>query len=126
MHRFLQFGTSIIVDAAMLHILVKVFGFHPYVANFYAFVVAVLHNIILSRASGMKFDLPWIIGLSINMPAFIFVDTVMNPFWSRILFNPHQAFEAGYRFAKLCAIVVVLVWNFVVNRYWMPWSEKEL
>ena len=100
----------------MLHILVTVFGFHPYVANSYAFMVAVLHNIVLSRASSMKFDLIRIIGLGINMPVFIVVDTVMNPFWRRILSNPHQVFEAGYRFAKLCAIAVVLAWNFVVNR----------
>lgn len=117
--------TDLIVTIGM----VKLIGISPYAANVCGFLVAVVQNFILnrwltfpeSRRSRVdhqmaKFGLVSIVGLAINVPVFWLVDAVFRPYWVQAL--KQSGTDASYLFAKLCVIGVVLVWNFMANRFW--------
>ncbi|MDE3087960.1 MAG: GtrA family protein [Chloroflexota bacterium] len=125
--RFMKFaavGTiGAAVDFGVLNLLVLVFGVPKGYANLVSVACAIFSNFIWNRVwtfpesrdhplhiSFGKFALVNVFGLAINQ--FIFVTT------DALFFEPAFPHPLDYNLAKASAIVVVLFWNFFVNRRW--------
>ncbi len=123
--RFVKYGAvgalGTATDVAVMLTLVKYAGLAPVLANATGFVFAVGQNFVLNRrltfpesrelaASGQltRFFIVSVVGLAINLPVFLFVDSSLHPY-----LGPHS-----YKVAKLFAVGVVLIWNFLANRLW--------
>ncbi len=111
------------VDFGVLNLLVLGFGWPKEYANLVSVTCAVSSNFIWNRIwtypesrdhplhiSFGKFALVNLFGLMINQ--FIFVTT------DALVFNAMFPHPLDYNLAKASAIIVVLFWNFFVNRRW--------
>ncbi|MGB9593752.1 MAG: GtrA family protein [Anaerolineae bacterium] len=124
--RFIKFavvGTSgAVVDFGVLNLLHLVFGFSKFWANTCSFTLAVFNNFTWNRlwtfpesrerplkSQLAQFALVNLAGLAINQVVFLSLD--------RYVFEPWLG-PLGYNVAKAIAIIVVLFWNFGVNRVW--------
>lgn len=124
--RFIKFaivGTSgAVVDFGVLNLLHLVFGFSKFWANTCSFTLAVINNFTWNRlwtfpesrerplkSQLAQFALVNVAGLAINQIVFLSLD--------RYVFGPLLG-PLGYNVAKAIAIIVVLFWNFGVNRVW--------
>jgi putative flippase GtrA len=129
--KFLLVGTlGFIVDFGTLTFLVEVVGLEPVMANVFSFSAAVLSNFTWNRywtypesrskrkrVQLIQFAVVSTLGLMINSLILFLLEGPFNalftlPFFS---FLPE---DVGYLPAKMVATVVVLFWNFFVNRYW--------
>ena len=124
--RFLKFATvgtsGAVVDFGVLNLLHLVFGFSKFWANTVSFTLAVFNNFTWnrlwtfpeSRERPLKsqlgqFALVNVAGLAINQIVFLGLDQYLfTPWFGRL----------GYNLAKAVAIIVVLFWNFGINRVW--------
>lgn len=127
--KFLVVGTvGFIVDFGTLTFLVEVMGFIPVVANTISFSLAVLSNFTFNRywtypdsrskrrrIQLLQFGVVSIVGLAINNGLLLLLT---NPF--DLLLDAVRAPSAlsGYIPAKMVGTIVVLFWNFFINRYW--------
>ena len=125
--RFIKFALvgafGALVDFSVLNLLILGFGWDKAAANIVSFTAAVLSNFTwnrlwtypesrqrpVARQLG-QFALVNLIGLGINQLVFLNLD--------HHLFTPMFGTPLGYNLAKASAIIVVLFWNFVVNRLW--------
>jgi len=129
--RFLKFATvgaiGTVVDFAVLNLLILVFGFSKFWANTCSFSAAVVSNFIWNRLwtfpesrqeplvpQLIQFALVSIGGYVINQTIFLGLDALVFHVWGTL----------GYNIAKAVAILVVLFWNFAVNRIWTYRSIK--
>jgi putative flippase GtrA len=123
--RFVKFATvgaiGTVVDFTVLNVLILVFGLSKFWANTFSFSAAVLSNFIWNRLwtfpesrqeplvpQLIQFSLVSIGGYVINQTIFLGLDALVFHEWGTL----------GYNVAKAIAIVVVLFWNFGVNRIW--------
>ncbi len=130
--RFVKFvivGTiGFIVDFGTLTFLVEVVGFPPLLANTISFSLAVLSNFTWNRywtypesrskrkrIQLVQFAVVSVLGLLINN---LILYLLLEPFNTLLdsagMFPP----ETGYIPAKIVATIVVLFWNFFINRFW--------
>lgn len=126
--KFLIVGTiGFVVDFGTLTLLIEVFKFPTLVANTCSFSTAVISNFTFNRfwtypdsrnkkltAQLGQFALVNIIGLIINNTLLALLE---SPF-DLLLSSLSLLGGRGYIPAKAIATVVVLFWNFFVNRYW--------
>ena len=125
--RFFKFavvGTiGAVVDFGTLNLLVLYFGWPKEYANLVSVTCAVTSNFIWNRLwtypesrdhplhlSFGKFALVNLFGLLINQTIFVVTDAYV--------FGPMFPHPLDFNLAKVSAIVVVLFWNFFVNRRW--------
>ena len=125
--RFFKFATvgaiGALVDFSMLNLLVLGFEWPKWSANIVSVACAILSNFIWNRRWTFpesrerpfstqfgKFALTNFIGLGINQIVFLGADA--------LLFAKIVPYPLNYNLAKAMAIVVVLFWNFFVNRAW--------
>jgi putative flippase GtrA len=125
--RFVKFATvgtiGAVVDFSVLNLLVLGVGMDKEYANLISVLCAITSNFTWNRLWTFpesrerpvhtqfgKFALVNIIGLGINQIVFLTTDE----FIFQHLF-PHPI---DYNFAKATAIILVLFWNFFVNRHW--------
>lgn len=133
--RFLKFATvgaiGAITDITVLNILVQLFSVSSAPAKAVGFCAAVVQNFYLNqrwtfpesqerntRNQLFKFGVVSLVGLGINMLVFLAVDSFLKSYWQMMIEDPDLAFFVSYNFATLCAIGVVLFWNFTANRFW--------
>ncbi len=135
--RFVKFAivgaSGLVVDYAMLNLLVYGFGVQSAVAIAVAFVLAATNNFVWnilwvypeSRASFWRhfptFLIVNAVGLGINeLILFLFERPI------EALFNSHVI---GLNVTKAIAAVIVMIWNFVVNRFvtfrHVRWSRAD-
>jgi putative flippase GtrA len=124
--RFIKFAMvgagGALLDFAVLNLLILGFDWPKAAANAVAFCAAVLSNFTWNRrwtfpesrqrAYGRQlgqFALVNLVGLAINQVVFLSLD--------HYVFTPLIG-ELGYNLAKASAILVVLFWNFTINRLW--------
>lgn len=126
--KFLVVGTiGFVVDFGTLGVLKELVGLPTLVANTISFSAAVVSNFTLNRfwtypdSRGKKissqigqFAVVSVIGLIINNGILALLE---SPF-DAILADVTQTSLKGYIPAKVLATIVVLFWNFFVNRYW--------
>jgi putative flippase GtrA len=125
LERFLKFlvvGTiGFVVDFGTLNLLKLGLGFHLLVANTISFSLAVLSNFVWNRL--------WTYPDSRSKPIesqlfqFIVVNVAGWGINTLVLWMLAPVFqqmvgELGYNIAKAIATILVLFWNFFVNRYW--------
>lgn len=123
--RFAKFATvgaiGTVVDFSVLNLLVLVFGLSKFWANTWSFSAAVLSNFVWNRlwtfpesrqerlvSQLTQFTLVSIGGYVINQTIFLGLDTLVFHVWGTL----------GYNISKAIAVLVVLFWNFGVNRIW--------
>lgn len=126
--KFLIVGTiGFVVDFGTLTFLKELFQIPTLIANTISFTMAVISNFTLNRywtypdsrekklsAQLGQFAVVSIVGLVINNSLLWLLET---PFDS-LLESLDMFVGKGYIPAKMIATVVVLFWNFFVNRYW--------
>jgi len=141
LERFLKFslvGTiGAIIDFGILYLLHSVLGFHIVLSNTCSFTTAVLSNFLWNRywtypdsrskplsTQLRQFFIVNIAGWGINTGILLLL---RYPFASlmvnigsnlTILSNPELSYKLGYNLAKAVATVVVMFWNFGINRIW--------
>ena len=123
--RFIKFalvGTlGAVVDFSVLNIGILVFGLSKPVANTFSFSAAVLSNFTWNRLWTFpeardrpilpqlgQFTLVNVVGYFLNQLIFLGLDYLVLHRWG----------VAGYNLSKAIATLVVLFWNFGVNRVW--------
>jgi putative flippase GtrA len=145
--RFLKFsvvGTiGAVIDFGLLYLLHSVLGFHIVFSNTCSFTAAVLSNFIWnrywtypdSRSKSVQTQL-WqfiivnIVGWGINtgillLLRFPFGHMINNlSVYVSSLGNAEISYKLGYNLAKVFATIVVMFWNFGVNRFW-TYSDAE-
>ncbi len=132
--KFLVVGTvGFVVDFGTLALLKEVVGLPTVIANTISFSAAVVSNFTLNRywtypdsrskpiASQIsQFTVVSLIGLAINNTILVVLEGPMDTLLTRAAITVVR----GYIPAKMVATVVVLFWNFFVNRYW-TYSDVE-
>ncbi|MBP6472075.1 MAG: GtrA family protein [Chloroflexi bacterium] len=126
--KFLIVGTiGFVVDFGTLTLLKETTGLATVVANTISFTAAVISNFTLNRywtypdsrskslMSQMgQFAVVSIIGLVINNLILV----LLEPVFDSLLAGIGVLALPGYIPAKILATIVVLFWNFFVNRFW--------
>jgi len=139
--RFLKFavvGTiGAVVDFGTLYLLHAILHLPIVLANTCSFTAAVLSNFTWNRywtypdsrskpirAQLAQFFIVNIAGWGINTGILVLLRYPcaalvgqLSPYVA-VLSDPDLAYKLGYNLAKAIATVVVLFWNFFVNRYW--------
>lgn len=125
--RFMRFAvvgvTGTLVDFVLLVVLRELLGLPVLIANTLSYSAGIVNNFTLNRLWTFKearskgvwvqfgqFFAVSTAGLLLNNAIVLLLDTSLGA-----LFN---APESGYLVAKVVATGVVLVWNFLINRYW--------
>jgi putative flippase GtrA len=127
--RFIKFaivgGIGAVLDVAVLNFLILVVGMPKGYANLISVTCAIISNFTWNRLWTFpesrehavhtqfgKFAVVNLVGLGINQAVFLLTDNfIFLP-----LMPQHETL--AYNLAKLCAIGVVLFWNFGINRIW--------
>ena len=131
--KFLVVGTiGAVVDFGTFNLLTAVLQFPPVASSVLSFLAAVLSNFFFNRywtypdsrskrvwRQAVQFIVVNVVGLGIRTPLFAF----LIPIWRGILDRggallPVSGEQLSRNLALACAVLVVLVWNFVVNRFW--------
>jgi len=136
--RFLKFalvGTfGAAVDFGTFHLLVSVLAVNAVLSSVLSFTAAITSNFIWNRFwtypdsrskplhhQLVTFFLVNIVGLGIRTPIFAGLEGPLRRFFEGFEILPVWIVTAdrlGYTFAPGVALVVVMFWNFFVNRYW--------
>jgi putative flippase GtrA len=131
--KFLVVGTiGAVVDFGTFNLLTAVFHLPPVPSSVCSFLAAVVSNFLFNRywtypdsrskpvwRQAIQFTLINAVGLAIRTPLF----AALIPVWRGVLESGGAALPvSGEQFSRNlalgCAVLVVLVWNFVVNRFW--------
>ena len=131
--KFLVVGTiGAVVDFGTFNLLTAVFHLPPVPSSILSFLAAVTSNFLLNRhwtypdsrskpiwRQAVQFTLINLVGLAIRTPLF----AALIPVWRGTLENSGAALavsgeQLSRNLALGCAVLVVLVWNFVANRFW--------
>lgn len=120
--------TVFLIDQARLAVLA---------AGACGFAAAVVQNFLLNRlwtfpgahhhnrwGQMIRFALVSLVGLAIHLFLFSLIDRTLMPHWTLWLGSAERGFEFSYRFAKLSAIAVTLLWNYTTNRLWTFRSRR--
>lgn len=131
--KFLVVGTiGAVIDFGTFNLLTAVFHFWPVPSSIISFLAAVTSNFILNRRwtypdsrskhvlrQAAQFAAVNAVGLGIRTPLF----AALIPIWTSSLDQlglslPISNQQLARNLALACAVIVVLIWNFVVNRLW--------
>ena len=136
--RFLKFSVvgaiGALVDFGTFHLLMSISGISPVLAQAFSFTAAIISNFIWNRVwtypdsrskplhhQLMTFFVVNIIGLGIRTPIFAGLEEPFRKLFLQGPFLPLGFIDAdrlGYTFALGIAVVVVMFWNFFINRVW--------
>ena len=134
--RFLRFavvGTiGAVVDFGTFNLLINFLNVPPIWANVISFATAVTSNFILNRywtypdsrtkkihKQLAEFFVVNVVGLGIRTPIFAVLYKPIETFFTSLhLSLPIEPEFLGQNLALAFAVVVVMFWNFYVNRYW--------
>jgi putative flippase GtrA len=129
--KFLVVGTiGAVVDFGSFNLLSGALGFPPVPSSVCSFLAAVTSNFLFNRywtypdsrskhvlRQAAQFAAINLVGLGIRTPLF----AALIPVWSGALSSaalPIAGDSLAHNLALACAVLVVLIWNFVANRFW--------
>jgi putative flippase GtrA len=131
--KFLVVGTiGAVVDFGTFNLLTAILHFWPVPSSIVSFTAAVTSNFLLTRywtypdsrskpvaRQVLQFAAVNLVGLGIRTPLF----AALIPVWSGVLDKagislPIASQQMARNLSLACAVIVVLIWNFVVNRLW--------
>jgi len=134
--RFFRFAVvgvfGAIVDFGTFNLLTSVFGVWAVLSSVISFVAAIINNFVWNRywtypdsrskpiaQQLMLFSLISVAGLLIRTPLFAFLEgRLTNLFMTLRLPLGISPVFLGHNLALAIAVIVVMFWNFFVNRYW--------
>jgi len=136
--RFLKFAVvgafGAVVDFGSLNLLMSLLKLQPDWAQAVSFTLAIISNFIWNRlwtypdsrskpisSQLVSFFLVNLVGLLIRTPIFITLRVPFSKLFERFSFIPLGIITAdwlGITFALGVAVVVVMFWNFFINRVW--------
>jgi putative flippase GtrA len=138
--RFIVVGLfGALVDFGVMNLLTHAFGFPLVVAGTISFIAAILSNFTWnrywtypdSRSKSLlrqlgEFTIVNAAGLLIRVPILAFLEPVLLRFFNWLpsrysLFTPEFLAK---NFTLAIAVIIVMFWNFFVNRYW-TYSDVE-
>lgn len=141
-NRFLKFLVvgviGAVIDFGTFNLLTSVFHVLPVLSSVISFIAAVISNFLWNRywtypdsrskqlsQQIVQFGAVSLAGLLIRTPIFALLEPRLIAVFSRSsLPRPITATLAGHNLALASAILVVLLWNFFVNRFW-TYSDVE-
>jgi len=132
--RFLVVGAiGAVVDFGTFNLMSGLLKVHAVVASVISFTAAVTSNFTLNRhwtypdsrskpvaRQWIQFAIVNLVGLFVRTPLFAYLRAP----WARLAERmpsgvlPFTAEQLGNNLALACAVGVVLIWNFVANRFW--------
>ena len=135
--RFLRFAfvgaIGAVVDFGTFNALTNLFNFKPVFASVISFTAAVTSNFFWNRfwtypdsrskpmiRQMVEFGLINVLGLAIRTPLFAFLAKLLPEFYTSIRLPSIIPFDSrflGHNTALAVAVIVVMFWNFFVNRY---------
>lgn len=136
--RFLRFAlvgvVGAVVDFGTFNVLTAVFKIPAVWASVLSFTAAVVSNFIWNRywtypdsrskrvsVQLVEFSIISLIGLAIRTPVFVLLEGFLNRTFTA-LDLPYTSFITpqflGHNLALAFAVLLVMFWNFFVNRYW--------
>jgi putative flippase GtrA len=146
--RFLKFsvvGTiGAVVDFGTFNLLTSILGLQSLISSVISFTSAIISNFIWNRfwtypdsrsksirQQALQFAIVNVVGLGIRTPIFAFSEGPLIRLAERVLpilppnlppapdsFFPVEAVALGRNLALALAVIVVLFWNFLINRLW--------
>jgi len=133
--RFIRFGIvgtiGSIVDFGFLNLLTLVFSVPFLVSSVISFSLAVVNNFILNRIwtfpgarkepivnQLFQFGLVSVVGLLIRTPLLAWLEQVLIPMAEEYVPNLLTPTIVGHNVSLAIAIGVVLLWNYLANRFW--------
>ena len=136
--RFIKFvvvgSFGAVVDFGSFHLLLSILGLQAEWAQAVSFTLAITSNFIWNRFwtypdsrskpianQLVMFFLVNLVGLAIRTPIFTSLEEPFRNFFDQFSFIPIWILTAdrlGYTFALGVAVVVVMFWNFFINRVW--------
>jgi putative flippase GtrA len=134
--RFLKFAfvgvMGAVVDFGVFNLLTGAFKFEATPSSVVSFLLAVVSNFIWNRywtypdsrskalsRQVFQFIIVSLIGLAIRTPLFAFLEKLLVSLAGQYLPNaPLSPTFIGHNVSLATAIIVVMMWNFVANRYW--------
>jgi len=136
--RFLKFSVvgaiGALVDFGSFHLLMSLLGIIPLWAQAVSFTLAIISNFIWNRLwtypdsrskpisrQLVTFFAVNLVGLGIRTPIFTGLEAPFRRLFEGFSFLPIGFITAdrlGYTFALGVAVVVVMFWNFFINRVW--------
>jgi putative flippase GtrA len=131
--RFAIVGTiGAIIDFGVFNILTIVFSFPSIYSSIFSFLVAVISNFLWNRHwtypearekpishQMFQFFIVSAIGLGIRTPLFAWLEKILINFSATSLPDFFLSpMIIGHNISLATAIFVVLIWNFIANRYW--------
>ncbi len=136
--RFLRFATvgiiGAVVDFGIFNLLTTYAGLTAVVAQVFSFIAAIISNFTWNRywtypdsrskplsRQLIQFSVVSVMGLLIRTP----IIAILEPFFAR-LFTGFASLPIGFitaeflanNLALAIAVIVVMFWNFFINRYW--------
>ena len=122
-----------VVDFGTFNVLTNLFNLLPVLASVFSFTAAVFSNFLWNRfwtypdsrskpilRQMLEFGFINMIGLAIRTPLFAFLEKPLPEFYATFRLPSTFPFDAqflGHNTALAIAVVVVMFWNFFVNRY---------
>ncbi len=134
--RFIKFAfvgaVGAVVDFGVFNLLSGGFGFEATPSSVVSFILAVISNFIWNRywtypdsrskalsRQVIQFVLVSLVGLLIRTPLFAYLEKVLVPLAEQYAPNaPISPVSIAHNLSLAIAIVVVMLWNFIANRYW--------
>ena len=136
-NRFFRFAvvgiSGTIVDFSIFNILSVFVGFSVIISSIISFLVAVVNNFIWNRnwtypeskekklsEQLFKFSVVSVLGLLIRTPLFAFIENPLITLSNGIIDSqfPIKPEILGHNIALASVILVVLFWNYFINRIW--------
>jgi putative flippase GtrA len=142
--RFLRFATvgiiGAVVDFGTFNLLSSVVGLSAVVASIFSFLAAIISNFTWNRYwtypdsrtkhighQLFQFTVVSLVGLAIRTPLIAVLEPLLSSLFGKLAFLPIGFVTAdllGENLALAIAVIVVMFWNFFINRYW-TYSDVE-
>ncbi len=136
--RFLRFAVvgimGAVVDFGTFNLLSSVVGLSAVVASVFSFMAAIISNFTWNRYwtypdsrtkplghQLLQFTVVSLVGLAIRTPLIAFLEPLLTSLFGKLAFLPQGFVTAnllGENVALAIAVIVVMFWNFFINRYW--------
>ncbi len=135
-NRFFRFAVvgvfGAIVDFGTFNLLTSFFGVRAVISSVISFIAAIINNFVWNRywtypdsrskpvvRQLMVFSMISVAGLLIRTPLFAFLEgRLIRLFTEMHLPGSLDAIFIAHNLALAIAVIVVMFWNFFVNRYW--------
>ncbi|UCD98200.1 MAG: GtrA family protein [Chloroflexota bacterium] len=136
--RFLRFATvgiiGAVVDFGTFNLLTTYAGLTAVVASIFSFIAAIISNFTWNRywtypdsrskplsRQLFQFSVVSVLGLMIRTPIIAILEPLFTRIFSTFSFLPIGFMTAEFladNLALAIAVIVVMFWNFFINRYW--------